>query len=73
MMGELQEIVVVIDPQGNVEARVKGVQGTSCVQLTEEMFQRLGSQVIRQELTDEYRSLKNSQESGQGMTIDRKI
>lgn len=53
-MAEIQEVEIIFRPDGRVETRVSGVKGPSCLKLTEELFQWLGGQVERQELTNEY-------------------
>ncbi len=50
---ELQEINVFIEKNGQVKIEVQGVQGTSCLDLTKELEDILGGEVIGRELTFE--------------------
>jgi hypothetical protein len=49
----VEEIKVTIDGDGNVKVTVFGVKGGKCLQLTEELEQLLGGDVVR-EFTSEY-------------------
>jgi hypothetical protein len=53
-MSGVQEIEVVISPEGKVEVRVRGVKGSSCMDLTEELERYLGGRVSTRRHTDEY-------------------
>jgi hypothetical protein len=53
-MSELEEIDVIIAPDGHFEVRVRGVKGKGCLDLTREMEALLGEEVLRRDLTDEY-------------------
>lgn len=48
-----QRVEVTIHPDGQVELHVLGVEGMSCVEITEPLLQALGAEVISQELTNE--------------------
>jgi hypothetical protein len=50
---DLQEIDVFIDPDGQVRIEVRGVKGTSCLDLTRELEEALGGQVHEREMTPE--------------------
>ncbi len=50
---DLQEIDVVIDPDGQVRIEVRGVKGPSCVDLTRGLEEALGAVVRERELTPE--------------------
>ena len=50
---ELQEINVFIEKNGQVKIEVQGVQGPSCLDLTKELEDILGGEVIGRELTFE--------------------
>lgn len=50
---EVQEIEVFIAADGKVELSVRGVKGESCLELTRQLVESLGGQVIRRELTPE--------------------
>lgn len=53
-MGDIQEIDVVITPEGKVEVKVRGVKGPACLSLTKELERYLGGQVEHREHTAEY-------------------
>jgi hypothetical protein len=53
-MGDIQEIDVIIKPDGAVEVKVRGAQGPACLDLTKEMERYLGGQVSHREHTAEY-------------------
>ena len=54
---ELQEINVFIDKDGQVKLEVNGVQGMSCVDLTKELEDLLGGEVVQRELTHEAQAI----------------
>ena len=50
---ELQEIEVFIGRDGQVRIEVRGVKGTSCLDLTKDLEAALGGQVETREMTPE--------------------
>ena len=50
---ELQEIDVFIEKDGQVKIEVRGVKGTSCLDLTKDLEVVLGSQTVAREMTPE--------------------
>jgi hypothetical protein len=50
---ELQEIEVFIGKDGRVRIEVRGVKGTSCLDLTKDLEAALGGQVESREMTPE--------------------
>ncbi len=52
-MSEIQEIEVVVSPDGKVKVQVRGVKGPQCLALTEEVEKLLGGRVIERVATDE--------------------
>jgi len=50
---QLQEINVFIDKDGQVKLEVQGVEGMTCVDLTKELEDLLGGEVLQRELTHE--------------------
>lgn len=50
---ELQEIDVFIDKDGQVRVEVRGVKGTSCLDLTKGLEAALGGQVLERQMTAE--------------------
>ena len=68
-MGGLQEIEVLIRPDGRVQVRVRGIKGKGCRDLTEELERYLGGRVLHRRQTDEYREqplLDAERESNRG-------
>lgn len=57
---QLEEIEVFIEPDGQVRIEVRGVKGTSCLDLTRDLEKALGGQVVEREMTPE------AYESGEG-------
>lgn len=53
-MNDIQEVEVIIAPDGGVNIKVNGVKGTGCLEITEEMLRLLGEDLQQRELTDEY-------------------
>ena len=50
---EIQEIEVFIDDNGQVEVKVHGVKGTSCLDVTRPLEEALGGEVELREMTPE--------------------
>jgi Protein of unknown function (DUF2997) len=50
---ELQEIDVFIENDGQVRIEVRGVKGTSCLEITAALEQALGGQITEREMTGE--------------------
>jgi len=50
---EVQEIEVFIDAEGQVEVKVRGVKGTSCLDITRPLEEALGGEVELREMTPE--------------------
>jgi hypothetical protein len=50
---ELQEIDVFIEKDGQVKIEVRGVKGTSCLDLTKDLEAVLGDQLASREITPE--------------------
>ncbi len=69
-MNNIQEVEVVIKPDGTVEAKVRGVQGPTCLAETKELERYLGGQVSFREHTAEYnqdpQSVQNADRQGLG-------
>ncbi|MFN9175523.1 MAG: DUF2997 domain-containing protein [Synechocystis sp.] len=58
---ELQEINVFIDKDGQVKLEVQGVEGMTCVDLTKELEDLLGGEVLQRELTHESQATVQAQ------------
>lgn len=50
---ELQEIEVVIGKDGKVELQVRGVKGLKCLELTKELEEALGGEILSRIMTPE--------------------
>jgi hypothetical protein len=53
-MSEIQEIEVVVAPDGTVKLLVRGAHGKKCLALTEEVEALVGGAVVERVFTDEY-------------------
>ena len=62
-MSELQEIEVVIAPNGEIKIHIHGVKGPKCEAITKEMEELLGGEVLERIQTDEY--FQSQQEQSQ--------
>jgi hypothetical protein len=58
---ELQEIEVVIDPDGTTRIEVRGVAGPSCLSVTESLESVLGGEVVSREMTAEAQAAVGNQ------------
>jgi hypothetical protein len=50
---ELQEIEVVIGPDGKVQLQVRGVNGLKCLELTKELEEALGGEILARIMSPE--------------------
>ena len=50
---EREAIQIVIEKDGRVHIEVRGVKGTTCLELTEELEQALGGQIEARQMTPE--------------------
>ena len=53
-MSEIQEIEVILKPDGTVKVEVRGVKGEKCLALTEDLEKLLGGVVVERIHTDEF-------------------
>lgn len=60
---DIQEIEIIINKRGHVELRVRGVKGKKCLQLTKELEESLGSNLIDREMTPEAREESTGEQS----------
>ena len=51
---EIEELTVLINPDGTVKLEVRGVKGKRCLSLTEGIEKALGGQVIDRQKTPEH-------------------
>ena len=51
---EIQEIEVIVQPNGQVKLHVRGAPGTQCLDLTADLEKALGGQVLAREHTPEF-------------------
>jgi hypothetical protein len=52
-MSEIQEVDLIVRPDGTIRVEVRGVKGPKCLALTEEIEKLLGGRVIERIATDE--------------------
>jgi hypothetical protein len=64
-MSGLQEIEVLIRPDGEVQVRVRGVKGGGCRELTAELERYLGGRVLQRRHTDEFQEQAQREESAE--------
>jgi len=60
---ELEEIEVIIGKDGQVQIQVRGVHGTKCLELTHELEEALGGDILSRIMTSE--AEENDQEIDQ--------
>ena len=53
-MSGMQEIEVLILPDGRVQVLIRGVKGNGCRELTQELERYLGGRVLHRQHTDEF-------------------
>jgi len=53
-MNEIQEVEIVIGPDGRIQLEVRGVKGPACLDLTRDLERYLGGRVTRREPTAEH-------------------
>jgi len=53
-MSTVQEIDLVLRPNGSVEIKVRGVAGPACLDLTKQLEAGLGNRIVAREHTDEF-------------------
>ncbi len=53
-MSTVQEIDLVLHPNGAVEIKVRGVPGAGCLDLTKKLEAGLGNRIVSREHTDEF-------------------
>jgi hypothetical protein len=50
---DVQEVEVIINKNGQVQIQVRGIKGTQCLDITQDLEQALGGNVSLRELTPE--------------------
>ncbi len=58
----LEEVEIVINKKGEVEVHVRGAKGPVCLEITRELEQALGGQIILREMTPEANELDQTQQ-----------
>jgi hypothetical protein len=64
-MTEIQEIDLYIQDDGSVRIEVRGVKGPKCLEITKELEELLGADIVSRELTDESAEHAQSEERPQ--------
>lgn len=65
---QIQEIEVVVHPDGTVKLHVRGAPGAQCLALTADLEKALGGQVLAREHTPEYDE-SQSQSLGEHLSL----
>ena len=68
-MSEIQELDVLVLPDGKVKIEVRGVKGKKCIDITSNLEAVLGGKVIMRDFTDEFH--QNEQESDQRNSLEQ--
>ena len=68
---EFEEIEVIIGKDGQVQIRVRGVTGTKCLELTRELEEALGGEILSRLMTHE--ALQDEQQAGQDIGQDQQL
>jgi hypothetical protein len=50
---DVQEVEITIDKNGQVQVQVRGVKGTACLEITKDLEQALGGEILLREMTPE--------------------
>jgi hypothetical protein len=66
---ELEEIEVIIGPDGQVQIQVRGVKGTRCLVLTKELEEALGGEIIARIMTPEALEEENQPDIDQNQQV----
>ena len=53
-MNEIHEVEIIIQPDGQLKVEIQGVKGKGCLDMTKEMEELLGNDIIERNFTDEY-------------------
>jgi hypothetical protein len=61
-VSEIQEIDVILKPDGTVKLDVRGVKGDKCLALTEDLEKLLGAEVVERIHTDELLQAEQEEE-----------
>ncbi len=62
---ELQEIEVIIGKDGQVQIQVRGVQGLKCLEITKELEEALGGEILARIMTPEALEQENQTDADQ--------
>lgn len=65
---QIQEIEVVVHPDGKVKLHVRGAEGYQCLDLTADLEKALGGQVVAREYTPAFDQVQN-QSTGQSLNL----
>jgi hypothetical protein len=61
-VSEIQEIDVILKPDGTVKLDVRGVKGDRCLALTEDLEKLLGGAIVERIHTDEFLQAEQEEE-----------
>lgn len=68
---ELQEIEIVIGSDGQVQVQVRGVKGMKCLELTKELEEALGGEILARIMTPEALDEETNIDEDQNLTASR--
>lgn len=66
---ELQEIEVTIGKDGQVQIQVRGVQGLKCLEITKELEEALGGEILARIMAPEALEQENPPDVDQGQQL----
>lgn len=66
---ELQEIEVTIGNDGQVQIQVRGVKGTQCLELTKELEEALGGEILARIMSPEALESENAPDIDQDQNL----
>lgn len=66
---ELQEIEVTIGKDGQVQIQVRGVKGTKCLELTKELEEALGGEILARVMSPEALEQENQADIDQDQNL----
>jgi hypothetical protein len=56
---DIQEVELIINPNGQVEISVRGVKGTACLEITKSLEAALGNHLVERKMTAESQDISS--------------
>jgi hypothetical protein len=69
-MSEIQEIDVIVRPDGTITIEVQGVKGEKCLAVTEKLEKLLGGSILDRTHTDEFYQTEQDQEQEDRLEVE---